>query len=265
MDQYELGSPVPLTLVVTFGDPPEPAQPDTVKVTVKAPDGTEATHDAALLDPQVLGVYGWTEEPDAAGVWLARWDVQGQGAGVTEWAFVVVPKFSALPYEATVEGTRARVLEVARPAGTAPAGGAARPARIGDVRVAEWLIEGGARVRRKLRLLDSLGDTESDAVRLEYRAAARALVETYAAALLWDATYPQAAKDGQRYGAVLFERFEKGLAELAGDLAIEHEAYTAGKAVTDEDPGDLTGVYGGGGASARFPVADPRIGRYKPW
>lgn len=254
---FGLGDVVPLTFTESTdaGEAVAPAEP--VVLELVDPEGI-TTMPALELDPDGLSVLADVEVA-IAGDWLARWT---SPSGVAEFAFVVTDE-PALPYAATVEGARARVLNVARPTGVAPAGGAAAAPRVPDARVTEWLLEGGARVARKLRAIDELGSSEADPLRGEYRLAARGLTELYAAALLWDATYPQAAKDGEgRYGAVLFARFEKGLAELAADLAVD----VAGQPDPgDPDPGDVTSEIGGAGAAARFPVRDPRIGRWASW
>lgn len=282
---YDVGDLVLLTLDV-YADDGVALEPTGVTVTTVAPDESTST-------PTIkrAGVAKFTAllTVTAAGIWRARWVTTGPGAGVAEWAFVVEAEGSALPYAASVEGVRARVLDVARPTGAAPAGGTARADRVSNARITEWLLEAGARVGRKLRLIDKMGSGPTDPVRLEYRAAARGLTELYAAALLWDATYPQAAK-GERYGAVLYDRYSKGLVELAADLAADFDAQIPdtgvdttgeGAAGVDDglrsvtiDPYDLRPGYGGGygdvvvggaGASARFPAPDPRITRHRPW
>jgi hypothetical protein len=262
MDVYDLGDPVPLELHVT-GPDDLPVDPVSVELVLVDPTGQTAGPVAGVAHPGV-GLFTFMAEPTVVGLWRARWTVTGAGAGEQEYAFVIQPLGSALPYEATVIGVRARVLEVARPAGAVPAGGTAKPARVTDARIAEWLLEAGGRVSRRLRLIDQVGTSEADPRRLQYRAAARGLVELYAAALLWDATYPQAAK-GDRYGQVLHDRFKEGLDELVADLAIDVEAQQNDRTSVDADAGDLTGVFGGGGASAVFPIADPRITRWHPW
>lgn len=244
------------------------------------PEGVAVALEPALPDGELT----WQAPATLAGpggIWRVRWTCD---VGEAELAIAAAPEGSALPYEATVDGVRARVLDVARPTGGAPVGGAVRPARVPDSRVAEWLLEGGARVGRRLRLISKMGAGESDPIRLEYREAARGLTELYAAALLWDATYPQAAK-GDRYGAVLFTRFETGLKDLAVDLALDFEAQLTGGGgggvdveVDDGEPLGLTidpydllpgygrdVVIGGAGASARFPAPDRRISRHRPW
>lgn len=249
-----------LALAVSDADGPVDADVDAI---VLDPDGLVAAAELTHADAGRWEVR-WT--PDSAGIWRVRWTVADLdalgGVQVVEWPRVVTATGESLPFGATVESTRARVLDVARPTGAAPVGGTRQAARVPDARVVEWLLEGGARVGRKLRLLDSLGASETDPRRLEYRAAARGLTETYAAALLWDATYPQASKDATRYGAVLYERYEKGLAELAADLAVDVEAQTAGAPGVDPDPDDTSMMYGG---AAIFPPRDPRLSRTAPW
>lgn len=89
---YDLGSAVLLTATFTGQDGVTPADPTTVTLRVKDPNGVETTPTATKMS---TGVYEYTFTPLVAGVWFYRFEGAGVVTAVMESNFVVAASMFA--------------------------------------------------------------------------------------------------------------------------------------------------------------------------
>lgn len=86
-DQLYPGDVVRLETTFTAGDPPVPADPGTVTVTVRAPDGSTSTPTVSNMG---TGEYRADVTATLAGMWVYRWTGAGAVVGVDEGTFTVL-------------------------------------------------------------------------------------------------------------------------------------------------------------------------------
>jgi hypothetical protein len=136
------------------------------------------------------------------------------------------PDPPAHPFGSTVPGARALVQSIAE--GVRPAGAIASAARPSDDQVGAWLDAGGGDVAAAIRGYDRLAsDAEAgyegqDDLVTSIVARAKNLTELYAGSLLANVAYPERG-GGRSLGDTLYDRFEKGLARLTGEVRAELE------------------------------------------
>lgn len=119
------------------------------------------------------------------------------------------------PFGATVPGARLLAVQSLQAEGIPV--GAPRASVYSDDTVGEWLEQGGSRVAVRILRYELLPAQVIDTI----TEAARGLTELYAAAFLFDATRPERAGSAGRLGGVLWERFQRGLDELAATVRLE--------------------------------------------
>lgn len=92
MKQFDIGDQP--TIEASFRDTSgEPADPTTVTLTVKAPDGTEQDVEVTRNS---LGEYSGVVEPDQSGMWRYRWAATGALVAAEEgWFYVRIQRVGA--------------------------------------------------------------------------------------------------------------------------------------------------------------------------
>lgn len=201
----------------TYRDPQGPVDPPDPAVAVIDPDGdTVAVGLVPVRDGVGLFHLDYVVPAQGPpGVWVFRWSGTINGALVyadDPIAVMVAPL-------ATVDGVHAFVPSL--PAFTP----SSKPS---NADVAVYLdLTGGqveaavARSLAALDLLEAAGVVAADVVD-RWRAQVRSLAELGAAAMAFDAAYPElaaASETDQRYGAALWNRYRQGLADLPKQLA----------------------------------------------
>jgi hypothetical protein len=124
----------------------------------------------------------------------------------------------AAPFGASAAGVRALVLDAAANDGVTRIG-TARPPRVSDTQIEQWLEEGGTRILFQITGYESLPPVLLDQV----ETLARGLLHSYAASFLADATHPEKAGGAGRLGDSYWQRYQTGLTELAAFVQLEIE------------------------------------------
>jgi hypothetical protein len=127
------------------------------------------------------------------------------------------------PFGASVPAVRSMVLSISE--GQRPVG-ATQVDRVPDDQVRAWIDEGAAEVAVAIhgyeRLAGAADQGGQDQLVDVIETRARGLVQTYAAGMLSDATYPErAGRAAASYGTTLMTRYVDGLERLAGYVGAE--------------------------------------------